>query len=148
MMTDTQFTQGPNVTRSAIRQLIAAGVVAAVLASLANVLVYYFLPALFGFALEFPLQGPGSEVGQLPVFMVVMATVIGAMGGTVVLGILKRFTGRPATLFRRIALAFLLLSFGAPFSLPAPLPVRLTLATMHVIAAGVITTMLTARLRN
>jgi hypothetical protein len=52
-----------------------------------------------------------------------------------------------SSLFRVVAVVLLLLSLGAPFSLPVPLGVKLTLASMHVIAAAVITYVLTTQAR-
>lgn len=131
----------------AVKRLVPASVTAAVAASAANLLVYFLVPALFNFSLAIPLMGPGTEIQPLPFFMVIIASVVPTLGAAILLAVLNRFTARPVTIFRVMAVVFLLLSFGAPFSLPVPLNVRLTLATMHVIAAGVITYVLTTRAR-
>jgi hypothetical protein len=130
------------------KRLIPAGLIAALVAAVANLLIYYLVPALFNFELAFPLQGPGSEIQRLPVFMVIGVTLIATIGAAVLLAVLNRFTSRPVTIFRVIAVVFLLLSFAAPFSLPVPLRVPLTLATMHAITAAIITYVLTIQARQ
>lgn len=134
--------------RVPVNRLWRRGAIAAVAAPLANLLVFFLVPWLFNFALEIPVMGPGSPIGPLPPFMVVLSSFVPAVGATLLLAVLRRFTARPVILFRGIALGFLLLSFIAPLTLPVPLNVRLTLASMHVVAAAVITYVLTAQPRQ
>jgi hypothetical protein len=124
--------------------LLRAGAVAALVAAVANLLVYYAVPALFGFELAFSWQGPGSEAARLPAFMVVMTTVLAAIGATAVLAIVRRLSRRPVAIFRGIAAAVLLLSFGGPLSQGAAPAVTLTLLAMHILAAAAITYFLTS----
>lgn len=142
-MTDTHFTKAfVSGEALATTRLIQAGLIASIVASAANLLVYYLVPVLFNFTLEVPLQGPGSEIQPLPALMMLIATTGAAIGSVVVLAILNRFTARPVTIFRWTAVVLLLLSFVGLLPL-APLRVPLTLATMHIIAAAVITYTLT-----
>jgi len=124
--------------------LITRGLAAGVLALAANLLVYLRAPALFNFSLAIPVMGPGSPIMPLPFTMVVFATVVPTIGATILLAVLSRFTTSAVTIFRIIAVVFLLLSFAVPFSLPVPLLVRATLASMHVITAAAVVIMLTA----
>lgn len=143
-MTDTHLTKRSMTGEAmAIRRPIQAGLVAAIVGSVANLLVYFLVPALFDFTLEVPLQGPGSEIQPLPATMVLIATGGAAIGGTLVLAILNRFSTRAVSVFRVTAVVLLLLSFPGLFLLDVPLRVVLTLATMHVIAAAAITYVLT-----
>ena len=132
----------------AVRHLWRAGAIAAVAASIANLVVYFLAPRLFNFSLEIPLMGPGSEIQPLPFFMVIFATIAATIGATILLAALNRFTARPVTIFRVIAVVLLVLSFGAPFSLPVPLNVQLTLLSMHIITAAVILYVLTVQARE
>jgi hypothetical protein len=143
-MTDLDFT-GPSVfsDRITTNRLMQASVLAAITATVANLLVYYLIPALFNFTLAFPLQGPGSEIEHLPAFMVIVATVLPTIGAAVLLALLYRFTTRPRRTFRLIAILFLLLSLLPPFSLPVAFSIQLTLAIMHITAGAVIIYMLT-----
>ena len=124
-------------------RLITRGLAAGVLALAANLLVYLLAPALFNFSLAIPVMGPGSPIMPLPFSMVVLVTAVATTGATILLGVLSRITRRTVTIFRIVAIVFLLLSFAAPFSLPVPLIVRATLASMHVITAAAIVSVLT-----
>lgn len=139
--TQTTYQSGKN----GVGRLIARGTAAGALALAANLLVYFLAPALFNFSLAIPVMGPGSPIMPLPVGMVVLAAVIPTIGATILLAVLNRFTTRAVTIFRIIAVAFLLLSFAAPFSLPVPVLVRATLASMHVITAAAVVILLTAQ---
>ena len=106
--------------------------------------MYLLAPALFNFSLAIPVMGPGSPITPLPFTMVVFATAVPTIGATILLAVLNRFTRRAVTIFRISAVVILLLSLAAPFSLPVPLLVRATLASMHVITAAIVVIMLTA----
>lgn len=142
-MTTSDRTRINSVETVAAGRLLQAGAIAAVAASVANVLVYFIVPSLFDFSLEIPLMGPGSEIERLPVFMVILSTVVGTIGAVLIFATLNRYTARPVTIFRVVAVIFLLVSFGPPFSLPVATSIQLTLATMHLITATVVTYMLT-----
>lgn len=143
-MADTTLTQsvqrGESITAG---RLARAGLIAAILATIANLLVSSLIPALFGFALEFAIQGPGSPVQPLPAFMVLMATIVPTTGAVLLLALLNRLTARPRRIFRIIAVVTLLLSLGGPLTVGAPLSVTLTLVAMHVLTAAIITGVLT-----
>ncbi len=123
--------------------LVTRGLAAGVLALAANLVVYLLAPALFKLSLAIPVMGPGTPVMVLPFAMVAFVTVFAAIGATILFAVLNRFTRRAVTIFRTIAVLFLLLSFAAPLSLPVPFGVRATLASMHVITAAAVVTLLT-----
>ena len=77
--------------------------------------------------------------------MVLVATLMPTLVATLFLGILIRFTARPVAAFRLVAVIVLLLSFGAPLTLPVALAVRLTFMSMHLIAGSVIIYVLTTQ---
>jgi hypothetical protein len=120
------------------------GALAALVCAVVNLIIYFAVPALFNFSLDVPLMGPGSAVQQLPFYMVLVVSVLTSFGAAGVLAMLNRFTSRPITIFRIVAAVLLVLSLGAPFSLPVALNIRLTLAAMHLAAAAIITYFLTA----
>ncbi len=124
-------------------RLITEGIVAGGLAILANLLVYFLIPALFSFSLTIPMLGPGSTPQPLPLTMVIFVISIAAVGATILMMILDHFTPQPMTIFRIIAGLVLLLSFIAPLSLPVMLRIKLTLMSMHILTAVIITYMLT-----
>lgn len=141
-MTSTSQTRTGSSDTVVSGRLFRASIIAAV-AVFANMVVYYIVPALFDFALEVPLTGPGSEIERLPVVVVILTIIAATIGAAVVLAALKRFTSRPVPTFRVIAAVIALLSLVPLTSLPVEMSIQLTLATMHVITAAIITYMLT-----
>jgi hypothetical protein len=142
MSTNTHQTIAPQTRKPG--RLVQATTVALVTAVSANLLIYYLAPAAFNIPLAIPIMGPGSPVAPLPVSMVVAASSVPALAAGGLLALLCRFTPRAVAIFNLIAGAVLVLSFAAPLTLPVPLPVQLTLASMHVTAAAAITLVLNA----
>ena len=127
--------------RGSAGRLLRRGLLAAVLAAVANALVFAIASYLIG-AVVVP---PGEALTLGPV---VAASAGGAVGAAAVLGVIGRFSGRPVRVFRGIALVVLLLSL-----LPIPLegvtgPSAGALALMHVVAAAVVVAVLTATPRK
>jgi hypothetical protein len=81
---------------------------------------------------------------------VVISSMVGVLGATVVFAIVVRFARRPVRLFRMIAVVVLLLSFLNPIlALPgASLQIILTLEFMHVVVAAVSVGLLTTLVRS
>jgi hypothetical protein len=124
-------------------QIARAGLIAAVGAVIANVLVYYIASAIGWMPSTYinPQLSRPIGVGE-----VVGATLPGAVGATVLFALLARFTRRSVMIFRIVAGIVLLLSFVTPFTLPgAPLSLILTLEVMHIVAAAIIVGVLTTR---
>jgi predicted Na+-dependent transporter len=126
-------------------RLLARGLAAVLLAIVANLFVYFLVPALFNMPLDIPIMGPGTPVQRLPIAMVVFVTILLTTGAIILLAALNRFTSHPENVFRIIAVLFLLLSFAAPFSLPVSTGIRLTLASMHILTAAIIVYVMTGR---
>lgn len=121
--------------------MLRRGLLAAVLAAIANALVFAIASSLIG-AVVVP---PGEALTLGPV---VAASAGGAVGAAAVLGVIGRFSDRPVRVFRGLALVALLLSL-----LPIPLegvtgPSAGALALMHVVAAAVVVSVLTATPRK
>ena len=142
--TSTGITQQKPI---AVNRLASATAVAAVDATVANLLVYFLVPALFDVALDVPLRGPGSALQPLPAVMVVLASVVPAIVGGLLLAALNRFTARPIMIFRIVALGVLLISLAPFYALPVATGVAVTLAAMHVLTAALITYVLTTQSR-
>lgn len=116
-------------------RLWLAGLVAVVLAVVGNVIVGTLAQALF----EIP---PQFAPFQLPRY--VLFTVIGMVGATIVFAVLPRVSQRPISLFQRVAVVALVLSFIPDLAMlfadavpGATVPGVVTLMVMHVVA-GVI----------
>jgi len=82
----------------------------------------------------------------------IMSTIVGAVGGAVVLWLLARFTGRPLRTFWWIAGAFLLVSLSGPLSQGSEpggdATAVSTLIAMHVATAAIVVGILTALTRE
>ncbi|HLZ30696.1 MAG TPA: DUF6069 family protein [Chloroflexota bacterium] len=134
-------------TTSSFAPLGRAGLLAAAVAAVGN-LVVYALARTLGVALLLPLQ-PGAAPVLLPVAMVLGASLAGAAAAAAAFALLTRFGPRRTRLFPIVALVFLLLSLGAPLTLAATDgATRATLVLMHLLAGGSITYLLAARGRG
>jgi hypothetical protein len=131
------------VERVAVRRLPVAALIAAAVAVVAN-LVIFFLAGAF-VPLEVQAGGPGSPVMPLTAVPVIVTSALPAFGAAVLLALLGRFLSRPHLIFMIIAIVFLLLSFGGPLSLQVNTGSKVVLSLMHVVAAvaivGVLNTM-------
>lgn len=125
-----------------VRRLATYGLLAVLLASAVNGLVRVIALTAAGVPLVFPLAwGP-----------VIASSVIGAIGATLVYGVIMRFSTRPNRTFTIIAAIVLLLSFAPTLNVylspppelaSTPWSVYATLGVMHVTAAAVIVGVLT-----
>lgn len=103
-----------------------------------SALIVFGLAQLLNMPLEI-LTPPAYEVlAPLQMSVIAWATIPPAIGATVLLALLGRFTRRPFLIFQIIALVFLLLSFGGPLSLPVSGTVKVVLGIMHTVAASAI----------
>ncbi len=122
-------------------RLLWLGPLDAVIAAIANVLVRTSSVALFDILPDFqPLtSGP-----------VVVSSIVGALGATIVFAIVGRFARRPIRLFCIIAVMILLLSFLNPIVAlwDAGLQVILTLEFMYVVVAAISVGLLTTLSRD
>jgi hypothetical protein len=142
-MEDAQLNpvQGEHV---AFKRLLWATPLAAVAAAVANAVVYFIASALGTMPQDFVVQGSGP----ITLAPVVFSSLIGAAGAAVVFTVVAFLSRRPIRTFRIVAAVVLVLSFATPLTIPgAPLSMILTLELMHVVAAVVITSMLTSLAR-
>ena len=120
----------------AIRCLLWAGPLAAILAAVANTVVYFVAYGLGAMPQDVAVQGSGP----ITLEPVVFASVIGAVGAAVVFASVALLARRrPVRTFSVVAAVVLVLSFYTPFTIPgAPVAMVATLLLMHVVAAVVI----------
>jgi hypothetical protein len=129
------------------RRLWVAGLEALVGATVATLGVRWAALATLTISPQFPpLAGPGPTI---------FFTVVLGLGAVGVYGALRRWSDRPESLFRRIAVVVLLVSFvpdlwmlsdGAAAAFPGATPTAVgVLMLMHVAAAAVIVWSLTRR---
>ena len=133
----TSSTISSSIERVAFRKLLWVGPMAAVAAFVA-VVVVFGIAGLFGVPLEVMAPPTYETLSPMEVSFIAQATIPPAIGATILLAILGRFTRRPFLIFQIIAAVFLLLSFGGPLSLPVSGVVKMVLGLIHIVAAGTI----------
>lgn len=85
----------------------------------------------------------GNSSGGLelvPLVAVIISTLVGAIGATVLFGVLARFVRRPLRAFQIIAVLLLVLSFMQPLTQPDEVTgaTRAWLIVMHILAGAAI----------
>jgi len=128
----------------AFKRLLWATPLAAVAAAVGNAVVYFVASALGAMPQDFVVQGSGP----ITLAPVVLSSLIGAAGAAVIFAVVVLLSRRPIWTFRIVAVVALVLSFVTPLTIPgAPLSLILTLELMHVVAAVIITGVLTTLTR-
>jgi hypothetical protein len=127
-------------------RLLGSALIAAALAAAINLALFFILPALLNTPLR--VRTPqAADLEPLSFIAVIFASVIPSLIGAGVLYVLGRFTTRPITIFRVLAVVITILSFGGPLQLGISTAEVIVLELMHLVAAVVITYLLTTRAR-
>lgn len=126
--------QRQNTQEVQIGRLWWTGLLAAVVATIGNIIVQMVTEALF----TIPASFPPFDIPRIALF-----SVIGVVGATIVFGLLGRFTERPIRWFWIVSVVVLLLSFIPNIAmlttgaLPGTtVPGVVSLMVMHVVAAA------------
>lgn len=133
-MASREATVEPNVSTSiGTSRLARYGLLAVILASVVNALVLLTALGAFDVPAEYDPLGWGP---------VLVSSIVGALGATIVYGLLARVSNRPNRAFTIIAAVVLIVSFVPLVSPPAelagaPISVLVTLGGMHVTTAAV-----------
>jgi hypothetical protein len=143
-----QNTKPAGKERIAYGKLPWVALLAALVAAVANALVYFEASGL-GFIPHSVLVPTPSGDHPLTVAPVVASSVVGAIGAAIVFTIIGLFARHPVRLFRIVATVALVLSFATPPTIPgAPVAMILSLEVMHVVAWAVIVGLLTTMARQ
>ena len=126
-----------------IYRLAQYGLLVVIVASVANAVIRVAALAVLDIPATFlPLRG--FTFGSLPLGWgpVVLFSWLGAVGATIVYGVITRYSHRPNRMFTIVATLVLVLSFGAflaplPVLAGAPSAAFAVLALMHVTVAAV-----------
>lgn len=142
-------TTSPAETESSVfvglTRLAQYGFFAVIVASAANALVRVIALAVFAIPAEFELFPLGWD-------LVIVSSAIGAVGATIVYGVITSYSTRPNRTFTILAAVVLLLSFAGPVNMflapppgshAFPVTVFATVAVMHVVGAVAIIGVLT-----
>lgn len=131
--------------RVAWGRLVPVGLLAALVAAVANAVVYLVAASAGAMPQEIVVNGQGPIT--LPV--VVALSAQGAVAATIAYALVGRFARRPVRVFRVVAAVVLVLSLVPPFTITgAPISMILALELMHVVAAVVIVGLLTTMARR
>lgn len=124
-----------------IQQLAIWTTVSAVSAAVINAILFIVLSGQFE-----GVEAMGEPFSLMPV---IFSSIIFIAIGGIFLGILARFVSRSITIWRWIAIVYLVLSFAQPFMFlqgdDVTLTPRIILVTMHIIAGGITIYLLTTR---
>jgi hypothetical protein len=120
-----------------LRKVITMALVAAAIASAANLIVFYLAKIVFGVGFVFAMQ-PGADPQALAAFQVIVSSTVPAFGAAGLLYGLNRFTRRGLLIFQVIAVVLLLVSFGAPLTLAPDGSIKAALSIMHLVAGTAI----------
>jgi hypothetical protein len=121
-----------------VRRIWLAIPIAAVIASSANVIFYFFVTRFLGEPLLFPEQFPPPETSPMPVTDVIIFSVIFSIGVGMVFFIITKLSHRPIRTFLIVSVIVLILSLALPLQIPTPpvtMSAKLILVTMHIIGA-------------
>ena len=122
-------------SRSSIGRLAAAGAIAAIIAAVADVVVYSIARAS-GVSMVMPYQW-GQPPAVLPISIIVSTVVVAAVLATITFGLLVKFTLRGMRVFQIVSVPALLVSFAGPLSLTQTAgSTKVTLMAMHIVAAA------------
>lgn len=126
------------------------GLIAGVVAGIANLIVYFIASA---FGVPFNIAPPDMPAPPFAL-MVVIVSILFILIGTFILTLMPRFSKRPISTWRTVAIVALVLSLGQPLMLlggfmgpPPPISTVITLGIMHVIAGIIAIYFLTTRTR-
>lgn len=118
-------------------RLALAGVIAAVVAAAANLIIFFVARDALDISFVFPFAG--NEPRSLPASGVATMSVIPALLGAGLLWLLARFVRHPLRTFQAAALLILLVSFIPVLTLKdTEMSTRMSLLLMHIVAAAVI----------
>ena len=122
-------------SRGSFGRLAAAGAIAAIIAAVADVVVYSIARAS-GVSMVMPYQW-GQPPAVLPISIIVLTVVVAAVLATIAFGLLVKFTLRGMRVFQIVSVPALLVSFAGPLSLAQTAgSTKATLVAMHIVAAA------------
>lgn len=120
-------------------RLLIVGLAVGAVAAVVNVLIFLVTKAAFSLPFIIPMD-PSQPPQELPVFALIVASLVPALGAGVFYGLLGRFArSRATTIFLAVSVGFVLLSLLGPMSLPIDLGTRLVLALLHITTGTIIT---------
>lgn len=132
------------------RKLLQWTVIAAVVSAIANTVIYFIAQALGIFDDVLVTMGGGSDPFLLP--PVIGSSITFVLVGGALMWLIARFSQRPISTWRIVAIVGLILSFGMPFSpnafANATTSFYVVLILMHIVAAIITIYLLTTSVQK
>jgi hypothetical protein len=139
------MTNTPAVETVSMRKIWLTGLLAAAISAVANAIIFFVAAATGLLDTNFVMQPLGQT---MTVFPVIISSFVGVLVGTAVFAALAKFTSRPISIFRIVAIVALVLSLAQPLLIQgAPVSFLLTLEVMHIVAGVIAIYLLTTRTR-
>lgn len=128
-------------SKNAIAKCLQAGFIGGVIAAGINLILYFLGNALNGTSMVVDPPGPPPEQ-SLPIYPVIMLSIVPGIVAGLLYGLLKRFTSRARVIFLIFAIIIFATFFIGPFGAAKSTVTLWILQLMHVGAAAPIITML------
>jgi len=125
-MTTTAIDSKTKFDRSHL--LKASGIAAG--GSIVGNLIVFFIGGALGASFLLPEQGP------IPAMMVIIASLVGVVGGLGFYTLLDRFTENTTKIFDKVALVLLVLTFISPITSGADTGTIVALSVMHFVSGA------------
>lgn len=124
-----------------LSQVALGGVVGALVAAIANAIVFTFGVMIAGESFQVRSMQDRSELVDANIVLVIFVTFALVLMGGGVLALLNQFTSRPRQIYIGVSALALVLSFIVPLVASLPETTRLIFVFMHITAAvvGVLT---------
>lgn len=107
---------------------------AALMAGLANLLLFYFL-LLLGIKISVPTTTSPDSLAPLTLGRILLASIAPALVAGIFFAFARKLSPRSVRSFFVISLGLLIFSFGAPLDLPIENSAKIGLILMHMVAA-------------
>ena len=120
-------------------KLWRVGLMAAVGASSINLVYFLVTKSMFGITYSIPIGGSGPMT-PLPALLIIIFNVVPAIGATILLAMLGRYSSRPFRVFWIISVGVFVISFMLPLGLPSSVETstKICLSLMHIPAGAII----------
>lgn len=121
---------------------------AVLVAIIANILLYYFATRILNFELLVPNEELVPSSVPLPLFDVILFSILWALAASIIFFIIVALSSRPILVYVTISTIVLVLSFGLPLMMPADkvlVETKVIFILWHIIGAvsvvGILVTM-------
>lgn len=120
--------------KTSFLKIIGLALAAALIALLANIILFYIGKSLGFFPESVLLPNQDQPLTLLPV---ILSSIMPSLVAGLIMALLNKYTKNPKKIFNTMAVALLIMSFANPFFIPGvPMMMAILLNVMHVTVAG------------